>query len=181
MNPLNPFEVYNFGISIKKTVLNFSNTFQLLPDDCILALFERLTLDDLCVFSRTCRRLQILAQQHFQRKYRGEANTEVEVEIVSNAKLRVRPFKINMKCFQKFITNIRILSYEQQDEQEDEESADKAMLLVAKFMKRKCNNNIHGIFIEGDIALDPFCKKVKKKFAQCKNSCIHRSKSKRCR
>lgn len=135
-------------------------------------MFERLTLDDLCVFSRTCRRLQILAQQHFQRKYRSEANTKVKVAIGLNGKLRVTPLQNYVKCFQKFITNICIVSYEQEEDEEstedestDDESADEriqSMSKVVNFMKRKCNKNIHGICVWGDIALDPFCKKIKK-------------------
>lgn len=142
------------------------NTLQLLPDDCIFELLDRLSLDDLCVFSRTCRRLQILVQQHFQRKYRSEANRAIEVRIdLSRSKLSVVPYKNYVKCFQKFITNIAIVSYKRKDDEEssDDESEDESeqpMALVVKFMKIKCNN-IHAMCVEGDMALDPFCKKVK--------------------
>lgn len=146
---------------------------QLLPDDCLFALFEWLPLDDLCAFSRTCKRLQILGQQYFRRKFPSEANAEVEVVIGSRGKICVSPNKKYVKCFQKFITNISIVFCEEweseDDESADEESAGEAsadgrirqMSLVVNFMKRKCNR-IHSICVEGDIDLVPFCRKVKK-------------------
>lgn len=131
----------------------------LLTDDCIFALFEWLPLDDLCACSRTCKRLQILAEQHFRRKFQSKANLEVEVGIGYDGKLRVSPSKNYVKCFQKFIRNICI--YLWTIEQEDFEDDDVQMSLVVDFMKRKCNKNLYRVCVEGDIVLDPFCKKIK--------------------
>ncbi|XP_037034137.1 uncharacterized protein LOC119072922 [Bradysia coprophila] len=144
---------------------------ELLPDDCVLAIFEWLTLDDLCAFSGTCKRFQMLGQQYFRIHFPNEVNTEVEVKIGSKGKICVSPHKSYLKCFQKFITNISIVSYDHDGEEseddesseDDEPSADedpaderiRQMSLVVNFMNRKCNR-INRICVEGDVDLDSF-------------------------
>lgn len=43
-----------------------------LNDDCIFAIFERISLDDLCSMTFTCNRLRDLAFDHFKRKHPNE-------------------------------------------------------------------------------------------------------------
>lgn len=117
-------------------------------------------LDDLCLLSRTCKRLQALCESHFRRKYPNKANTEVQVGIGFDGKLRISPYENYVKCFYKFVKNVHIYVWTfQQEDFEDEEIN---LPPVLNFIKTKCDKNLHRIVIEENIALVPFCKKIKK-------------------
>lgn len=118
----------------------------MLNDDCILKILEWLPLDDLCLFSRTCKRLQALCGIEFRRTFSNEANRDVEIRLLSNGKLRYENY---VKYFQNFIKSLFIRS-----------GVHKHHKAIVSFVKDKCDPNLQEITICGDLKLVPFCEKI---------------------
>lgn len=88
-----------------------------LNDDVFYAIFARMPLPDLCEVSLTCKRLQQLAADYFQRKY---PNNRLDIEIfnwtsapVSKPQwhYRIAPDELYTQAFQKYIRNVGIFMY----------------------------------------------------------------------
>lgn len=117
---------------------------------------EWLPLDDLGVFSRTCKRLQALCKSQFLRKYPKEANQAVHVEIKFDGKLKIDPdYGVYVKYFYNFIKTLN-LSVElfQEDRQRCREVN---LSSLVTFMKSKCDENFYKIEIFREFELYPFC------------------------
>lgn len=79
-----------------------------LNDDCIFEIFERLTQTDLCSMSFTCKRIQTLAFDQFERQYPEQFITietnEKDGEILIDSNHNGQ----HVKYFSKFIQNVRL-------------------------------------------------------------------------
>lgn len=88
-------------LTSEKSKLNFLS----LDDDCLLEIFNHLSLGDLCVISCVCKRLKNLAEHQFQRKH-GSKWMYLKYK---SEKVQYTPVKENyVQCFEKYIKNIAV-------------------------------------------------------------------------
>lgn len=111
----------------------------LLNDDCVLKILEWLLLDDICLLSTTCKRLQALCEKQFRRQCPKEANAELVIFPNSNRHLSVLPSANYIKCFRNFIKNLTIQPFNEQNEE--------FVSRFANFVKAKCDQILHSICI----------------------------------
>lgn len=121
----------------------------MLNDDCIYKILEWLSLDDLCLCSRTCKRLHALSDNHFRRKYPTETNDEVAIQILGDGKLRYEKY---VKYFDNFIKRLNIRA--------GNSAHHFKHVRVVRFMRAKCDPNFRQICIDGYLELDPFYKDI---------------------
>ncbi len=143
------------------------NLLSTLNDDCIYKILELLTLDDLCLFSRTCKGLQALCKNHFKRKFSHEFNKKVEVLVGSDGTLKYDNY---VKYFNRFIRKLRIVAVTTPNHNKH----------VVDFVKAKCSPKLHQIAICGDMELVSFGQEIE---TSLRNVRIVRleSRKKRCR
>lgn len=124
-----------------------------LDDDCIDQILEWLPLEDLCSCSWTCKRLQVVCENHFRRKYPHKHS--VRINIISDGRLQISPSENYVKYFQNFVKNLEIVGT-------DNEHHNKilAQSSVISFVKRKCDHNLHKISIRGSIDPVPLFKEI---------------------
>lgn len=110
--------------------------FTALNDDCILELFHRLPLSDLCAVSTTCKKLKKLAGEHFHRKY--PRLVAKKIAIGKNRSVDYECFRISeysgqyANYFSQQIENVGIYS-------------DKYNTQLVEFMQTKCSKRIKTI------------------------------------
>lgn len=80
--------------------------FDLLNDDCCLAIFERLSMKNLCSVSKTCKRFQQLAADVFKRRY--QCKVIIIDAIKDNGYLHIGPEEQYVKCFARYIENVTL-------------------------------------------------------------------------
>lgn len=112
-------------------------------------------MKDLCLFSRTCKRFQALCENHFRRKYSREATQEMQIKIENNSTLCLSQSYI--RYFYSFIKNVKICALENFRHKKDLK-----LYRVTNFVKTRCDQNLRKIWIEGDMALVPFCEEIEK-------------------
>lgn len=119
-------------------------------------ILELLSLDDLCLCSRTCKHFQTLCENHFNRKYPNVASKNVEIVITPNGKLLVSKNQKHVKYFQNFIKNLIISAWD------FSQKYNKELILstVVNFVKAKCSPNLRRICIDGDFELAPLCMEI---------------------
>lgn len=119
-----------------------------------------MSLDDQCMCSRTCKRLQELCGNHFRRKYPNKVNAEVKIRIVNGGRLRVYPFENYVKCFYNFVKNVTIIHYKFQEKKSKNKQSKIAS--IVNFVNTKCDQNLHKISINGDVNFEwtALCEKI---------------------
>lgn len=121
-----------------------------------------LSLEELCIFSRTCKRLQRLSENHFLRKYPYEASRELWIGIKIDGKVWVSPSDYYVKYFYNFVNKLTI--YERDNfEERNLKLRDKQLTFshISNFVKTKCDQNLHKICIVGDLKLtQSFCRGI---------------------
>lgn len=87
--------------------------FTALNEDCILEIFERLPLDELCAISRTCKKLQRLAEYQFNRSY---SNLKAKRIIIheQNGVIGFKEKDKYVKCFGQYIENFAIAVWQKE-------------------------------------------------------------------
>lgn len=82
----------------------FNTTFLSLNDDIFYAVFKKLSLDDVCTLSKTCKRLYALGSDHFMLRYKSK----IMVIDTNWQKMEVKePFGEQfVECFAKCVQNI---------------------------------------------------------------------------
>lgn len=127
----------------------------ILNDDCLYHVLKWLPLPNLCVCSRTCKRLQELCENQFHRKYGNEANKEVQIRCERNGQLRVSPFNYHIKYFHNSIKNLTIGVTNIADNEE------LILSVIEDFIKSKCDQNLYKICIgRGNMELVSFCERI---------------------
>lgn len=125
-----------------------------LNDDCIYAILEWLSLDDVCLFSRTSKHFQILCENHFRRKYLNEISSDVEVRIERDGKLHVESY---VKYYHNFIKTLHIyVKYKYRNKKVQFSSVSS----LINFITTKCDDKLNIISIDGDIELVRLSKEV---------------------
>lgn len=76
-----------------------------LNDDCLDTILRKLSLSDLCAVSETCKRLKILASQHFMRYHKSKVMTIQDVDKDEKLVLRHKDEEY-IRCFEKCIQNV---------------------------------------------------------------------------
>lgn len=79
-----------------------------LNDDCIYAIFEFFTLNDLCLITQTCKRFQKLASNHFLRRYPRASSKSVITIKENNGKI-VKLSSNNLHCFSRVIQTVELV------------------------------------------------------------------------
>lgn len=99
----------------KKRKLEQIDHFTPMNDDCIFEILSWLNLDDLCVLSRTCKKLRDIAVREFQRKYsqgkvlcilEKELPLPLEAPTYYRTTVSVSPNESYVKCFGRYIRNV---------------------------------------------------------------------------
>lgn len=87
---------------------DLKSDFLLMNNDCIYKIFEWLVLDDLCSISETCKQLQALSSDYFQRKYYDKLSRGMRIMVI-NGKVEFHPkeryVKSFSRCFDTVIVN----------------------------------------------------------------------------
>lgn len=107
--------------------------FSTLNDDCIFVIFDWLSSDDLCSIGQTCNRLHKLAADQFHRKYPEKVMNEFCLRI-SNGEITMLPNENYIKCFSKYIYNLKIQLMQRCTETD--------ILCAVEFMRQKCSSNL---------------------------------------
>ncbi|XP_037048273.1 uncharacterized protein LOC119082784 [Bradysia coprophila] len=119
-----------------------------LNDDCIFTILERLPLDAIYSYSRTCKRIQRLCRDDFQRRFRNEINKTVQIEHSSRGTIHYKEKYVIY--FNNLVKKLRIHGGVHIKPER-----------VACFVKTKCDPSLNEITIDNDgIVLDSFCKEI---------------------
>lgn len=105
----------------------------MLNDDCIFEIFDQLSLDDLCVISGTCKKLQEMAELYFQRCYAELSSEAITIE-KKRGMVRFKEFGLYMETFRSQIKNV-VVDFERYEMDEQ----------LLQFMRKNCNKNIRRI------------------------------------
>lgn len=83
-----------------------------LIDDCIFAIFDRLTTTDICSMSFTCQRMQSVAFDHFQQKFPSETTKIIIDNLFGKTTLNFLGWgnKKHLKYFTKVIHNVQLFN-----------------------------------------------------------------------
>lgn len=103
--------------------------FTSLNDDCILEIFDRLSLDSLCEISVTCKRLHVLAGNYYQRKYPELVSRTVRIENI-DGRIRFRGPEKYAKYFSKHAKSVVYFGHYEKNEQ------------LVQFMRSNFSKNI---------------------------------------
>lgn len=76
-----------------------------LNDDCILEIFKKLDLNQLCAIAQTCKKLRLLAGEHFQRRY---PYIIIEVFGIGGVGLSSMSNMRHANCFSRAVQNLSI-------------------------------------------------------------------------
>lgn len=76
-----------------------------LNDDCLRAIMDKLPLDDLCMMSKTCVRLQELCIDHFQRRHKNKVLVIEQIQDVGVWRVKPKDEKY-IDCFSDHIQNV---------------------------------------------------------------------------
>lgn len=108
--------------------------FTSLNEDCILEIFERLTLDELCAINDTCKKLRQLAQYHFPRKYPNLLTRRIYIEKdLRKGQIGFYHDESYVRCFSKHIQSIEICERVKMDDK------------LLGFIRTNCCPNIKNI------------------------------------
>lgn len=110
-----------------------------LNDDCILAIFERLALGELCEVAGTCERLRDLAENQFVRKYASLIENSTLNIIVKKGVIRLDENKRFVEAFSRKIPNVMV------NADDDDELTENHL----RFMQSKCGKSIENIHFRG--------------------------------
>lgn len=109
--------------------------FSALSEKCIVKIFEWLPLESLCNISRTCKKLNKVAGDHFHQKYPELVIQEIVITEDDNGKLIFEEeSKKYMKCFSKYFERVRLEQCRLDDR-------------LVRFMQKKCSKQLKYIDI----------------------------------
>lgn len=117
-----------------------------LNEDCFYQIFKWLPLNDLCVLSKTCSRLQQLTGDYFQRKYPSKW---VNITNATSDGIVLSPNKNYVHCFSRFIQNLSI-DFLRKDHD-----------VLATFLQSNCNNSPKKVQFKCTYLPDTFADKIK--------------------
>lgn len=109
--------------------------FSELIDDCVLEIFDRLPLNDLCAMNRANRKLQRLSERHFVRRYPKLMRKPISI-IYNSRHIFIDNSEKYVECFTRQLESFEITS-------KDYGNQGYGMLL--EFMKAKCSKSIKWI------------------------------------
>lgn len=119
------------------SVRNTSLQLVSLNQDCILKIFEYLELNELCAISKTCTKLQQIAELFFCQRFKKKMMTEVSIRVRFDRKIVVLPEDEYVTQFLKLMQNLKIsCGYTLRP------------LDMVEFMRNKCNENLINISFE---------------------------------
>lgn len=82
--------------------------FTALNDDCLFEIFDRSLLDDLCVISKTCKKMRKLVEYHFVRRYPQLLAKQFQLMFTTNGRLEIISGDRYTDCFSRHLQSIRI-------------------------------------------------------------------------
>lgn len=132
-------------VAVKRRCLESSNNIDndsislllTLNDHCILKIFEYLELSQLCVVTKTCKKLQELVKIFFRQTYQNKIMCEVRISVTSYGEVFLLPEDAYVTHFLKFMQNLTICG-----------EFVKRPLDVVKFIRNECNENLSNISFE---------------------------------
>lgn len=138
---------------IKQHLLDLEDPFQRLNNDCIFELFKRLSLDDFCSMSRSCKRIKMLAENYFERKYFYKI---VFLYWNYNAReIRLVPGKDYVVRFSRFTKCVSVVSLINDPEASDQ---------LIRYLILNCNSNMKELSFKNIEFREEHVKWMKEKF-----------------